>query len=419
MSTPSTPDSAAVYAGIPPFGPVSNITPFTYRDGATYLQILEGLRVYITKTLVPFVTEEISRLLEDIDDKIQAIIDNDLIEDTVVAGFIEDANSLTYQMLDKYFVRTSDQVFNVKDFGAVGNGSTDDTAAITAAVNAAGTRPVYFPNGTYNFAETITAQTVMGENRQKTILVYTGSANAIGVKAPVVQSYHRRIENFTLRGSGFGYGLDIDSSSSGMYSRLLIDNFARAVYLHSSIGLPAQSLYNVFTDVTFQNATGYAVVIDDNSNENHFTNCRVNFAIRGFQINSGNHTVIDACSIENASERGISIPDLTPGLNLSRGTSIINCRFEFGVNAITISTGVQMTMVIANRFVSPLTYTDNGTGTFILHQESGSVGAAHYPTASRPVIPTSIIGAMIFDSTLGKPIWWNGTVWKDAAGTAV
>ncbi|HWX18511.1 MAG TPA: glycosyl hydrolase family 28-related protein [Candidatus Binatia bacterium] len=42
--------------------------------------------------------------------------------------------------------------FNVKDYGAVGNGSTDDTSAITSALAAANTNgggAVYFPPGTY------------------------------------------------------------------------------------------------------------------------------------------------------------------------------------------------------------------------------------------------------------------------------
>ena len=40
-----------------------------------------------------------------------------------------------------------------------------------------------------------------------------------------------------------------------------------------------------------------------------------------------------------------------------------------------------------------------------------------YATGSRP---TGIVaGAMVYDSTLGKPIWYTGSVWKDAAGTTV
>jgi hypothetical protein len=38
-------------------------------------------------------------------------------------------------------------------------------------------------------------------------------------------------------------------------------------------------------------------------------------------------------------------------------------------------------------------------------------------TANRPTSPFN--GQSIFDSTLGKPIWWSGTAWKDATGTNV
>jgi len=38
-------------------------------------------------------------------------------------------------------------------------------------------------------------------------------------------------------------------------------------------------------------------------------------------------------------------------------------------------------------------------------------------TAQRPAQPT--VGQRYYDTTIGKPIWWNGTVWKDAAGTTV
>lgn len=39
-------------------------------------------------------------------------------------------------------------------------------------------------------------------------------------------------------------------------------------------------------------------------------------------------------------------------------------------------------------------------------------------TATRPVLGLQI-GQIYYDTTLGIPVWWNGTVWKNASGTTV
>jgi len=43
-------------------------------------------------------------------------------------------------------------------------------------------------------------------------------------------------------------------------------------------------------------------------------------------------------------------------------------------------------------------------------------------TANRPVSTNLVgvpIGQIYYDTTLGIPVWWNGTVWKNASGTTV
>ena len=43
-------------------------------------------------------------------------------------------------------------------------------------------------------------------------------------------------------------------------------------------------------------------------------------------------------------------------------------------------------------------------------------------TADRPISTSFIklqIGQLYFDTTIGRPIWWNGTNWINAAGTIV
>ena len=51
-----------------------------------------------------------------------------------------------------------------------------------------------------------------------------------------------------------------------------------------------------------------------------------------------------------------------------------------------------------------------------------AVNPLYGPTADRPIesvqVPLSI-GLSYYDTTLGIPIWWNGTVWKNASGTTV
>lgn len=41
-----------------------------------------------------------------------------------------------------------------------------------------------------------------------------------------------------------------------------------------------------------------------------------------------------------------------------------------------------------------------------------------YTTATRPSAVTLGDGAMIYDTTINKPIWSDGAVWRDATGTA-
>lgn len=54
------------------------------------------------------------------------------------------------------------------------------------------------------------------------------------------------------------------------------------------------------------------------------------------------------------------------------------------------------------------------------HSQYGASFKTGQPdTANRPAAATAGPGAMVYDVTLGKPIWSNGTVWRDAAGTAV
>jgi len=48
---------------------------------------------------------------------------------------------------------------------------------------------------------------------------------------------------------------------------------------------------------------------------------------------------------------------------------------------------------------------------------AASINTSNQSGSSRPANPS--IGPAFYDTSLGKPIWWNGAIWTDAFGVAV
>jgi len=113
--------------------------------------------------------------------------------------------------------------FNVKSFGATGDGTTDDSAAISAAIDAAngvGGGTVYFPYGTYRLLSTITSLNdrgvrllgVYGDGLMSTgvgaVLVNDTGGSALNVNNAVVRGQSTVIERLAI----------VDGSTGGTYS---------------------------------------------------------------------------------------------------------------------------------------------------------------------------------------------------------
>lgn len=102
-------------------------------------------------------------------------------------------------------------VINVKDFGAVGDGVADDTAALQAAINAGNSgRTVFFPAGSYRTTATLTTSSgsgtslrLMGESYQKFSINGGSKIIADHSSGPVIhyQGDNQGIENITIGAS--------------------------------------------------------------------------------------------------------------------------------------------------------------------------------------------------------------------------
>lgn len=121
---------------------------------------------------------------------------------------------------------------NVLDYGAVGNGITDDTAAFQAAFNAGVS--VYVPDGEYILSSKITVTNkpfnLQGSGRQRARLVWTNASGGIEVvdntSGTNINAYRWQICNVTLATTyaGGGTALYLNTSNSQPEPAFTIEN---------------------------------------------------------------------------------------------------------------------------------------------------------------------------------------------------
>jgi len=88
--------------------------------------------------------------------------------------------------------------------------------------------------------------------------------------------------------------------------------------------------------------------------------------------------------------------------------------FSDGAALYSSSTGT-LTTAVTSSFVGYVLNSNANVGTLLALPSSKD--QLDGTTANRPTVVG--LGTMYFDTTLNKPIWWNGTVWIDATGATV
>lgn len=188
---------------------------------------------------------------------------------------------------------------NVKNFGAKGDGVSDDFESIQRAINSlkeeGGT--VYFPSGKYAFSQTIVLPShirILGDNRISTILFYTGTDKAIVSGSREGRygtgTYYITIENIILRGQDAGTGLYITSRY------MTINN---AEISHFEVGMDSQYCWtNKFYNVSFFYNRDTAFRGGSLLNANSFVNCIFSTGQRAVTINQCWNVSFVGCQFE-------------------------------------------------------------------------------------------------------------------------
>lgn len=239
------------------------------------------------------------------------------------------------------------EVVNVLDFGAVGDGVANDTAAIQAALLAADKGIVYFPAGTYKCNIVVGNNTrISGAGRRKTIFTAQNTALPIidFTQSTGLNYFFIGGEDFSVEGATtaqigirIGAGLPAGSVTYGSLDRVYVHECVTGIYMKDTVG------FNM-TDVFSYECVANGLLIDTNDIVTiaKFTRCNFNQNVTGLNLLGGAMMSFDACGIESNKDVGLLFSRATS--SGARQANFVNCWFEG--NAYDPSTGAASSIFI-------------------------------------------------------------------------
>ena len=178
-------DSAQWVEANPPFGvgDLSNVN----LSNLTNAHIASNAAIAQSKLDLSITNTEVNNSAAIAQSKLNLSITNSEVNnsaaiDSSKLSFTQTGTGATARTVDSKFK----DFVSAKDFGAVGDGSNDDTAEIQAAINTG--KPVYLPKGTYKITDTLILnqgyRALIGDECMPVIEMHTENKSAIAITEP-------------------------------------------------------------------------------------------------------------------------------------------------------------------------------------------------------------------------------------------
>jgi hypothetical protein len=259
------------------------------------------------------------------------------------------------------------ETVSVTDFGAVGDGVTDDTAAIQAALAAgqAQSKSIYFPAGTYSVSTLLMPLNsylnpfgLIGEGPGVTKIQKRSSDGlalfTVGSTAATAFSTQLWIQGITFS------GIAANTPAAVQLYDLVRSTFQQCVFQNSIAGcISSGGITNTYQNCIFKN-NQIGIKFDKfislagggYPNNNSLKNCGIfDNSLQGIYFNNGRNLYISDCDIEgngtsgNSSTMGIYVANVNnenSGAAPAIGVSMLNCWLEAnaGDAALQINSGV-------------------------------------------------------------------------------
>lgn len=317
-----------------------------------------------------------------------------------------------------------------QDYGAVGDGVNDDTAAIQAALNAANVNgsTVFFPPGIYLISASLvvnnTGTIIMGSGwgsqiRYDGTVVTTGAINA---PAATKRVFIRDIRISQTNATHAGTAIDASNFVNGVMERLLIDGGGNSgVAPNIGVLMNASTChYNVVREcrINYGGTAAKGISIIGTSHSNTVQDCRLvpqsdDVNSSGVYITNTHSTTLIHPDVESGAGNGIFLD------TAAHATTIVNAYCDSNNVNLKISSGVIAPTVIGGTYEGGVTANtqDNGAVASIIMNAWPNSGNS---TFSRVALSAGRTGGNLFSvtNTTSAPTSANVSLTSAAAADA-